>query len=445
MKLNKLYTLKNVILVAATAALAACSGSDDEGNRSGRLEGVRIPVLTFEQSLTSDAALSNLQVTLPKPYVNENWSQPGGNAQHVMQHVALASSPQKVWDLDIGDGSNGRRSLVSMPVIHDGVIYAIDADAKVSAFDERSGKKRWDKKFREKLETRKLAYGGGVTVGGGKLFITNGYGHIAALSFSGELLWQTETAIPMRGAPTYADGRVFAQTHDNQIYAVSSEDGSILWNEIAITEVAGLVGAASPAVVGNTVIAAYSSGEVIAMRVENGRVLWTDTVSRQGTLNAIASLRDVDGHPVVFDNKVYAISHSGRMVSIDLRTGVRLWEQNIGSQHTPWVAGDFIYVVTPEGQAACLTRRDGKVRWVTQLERYKDPSTRKEPVHWHGPTLAGDRLVITSSHGYAVSLSPYTGDFISGLELPDDAEMPPIVANETLYVMTTDGELIAMR
>ncbi len=438
--------LKSLSSAVMIGILVACSGSSEGGKNSQKVTGERIPVLTFEQTLTENAELANLQVQLPRPYVNKNWAQAGGNKLHVMQHLSLGDNPQKIWSKGIGASSNNRRSLVSMPVVQDGVIYAMDSMSKVTAFNADTGHKIWQKKFTEKGETENIAYGGGVTAGEDALYISNGYGHVAALSKStGEEIWVTKLKIPMRGAPTYADGRVFALTHDNQIYALDAVDGKILWSEVGISENAGLVGAASPAVVGNTVIAAYSSGEIYAMRVENGRVLWSDTLNTQGRLTAMSSLRDIDGHPAVYDGKVYAISHSGRMVSIDLRSGVRIWEQNIGSQHTPWVIGEYIYVVTPEGQTACITRRTGQVRWVRQLERFKDPERRKEAVLWHGPTLAGDRLIVTSSHGYAVSLSPYDGSFISGMKMPDDMEMSPIVVNETLYFLTRDAELIAMR
>ncbi|MCF8474724.1 MAG: PQQ-binding-like beta-propeller repeat protein [Emcibacter sp.] len=426
--------------------LVACSGTSEKMKDKKRLTGDRIPVLTFEQTLSENAELANLQVQLPKPYSNKDWAQVGGNQLHVMQHLSLGDNPKKIWSTNIGSSSNNRRSIVSMPVVLDGVIYAMDSMAKVSAYNADTGRKIWQKTFDLAGETKNISYGGGVTAGPDALYMTNGYGQIAALSKStGDVIWMTHLSIPMRGAPTYADGRVFAMTHDNQTYALDAKDGEVLWNEVGISENAGLVGAASPAVIGNTVISAYSSGELYAMRVENGRVLWSDTLNTQGRLTAMSTLRDIDGEPVIYDGKVYAISHSGRMVAIDLRSGVRIWEQNIGSKHTPWIAGEYIYVVTPEGQAVCVTRRTGLVRWVRQLERFKDPDRRKEAVLWHGPTLAGDRLIVTSSHGYAVSLSPYDGSFISGMELPDDMEMAPIVVNDTLYFLTKDAELIAMR
>jgi len=295
-------------------------------------------------------------------------------------------------------------------------------------------------------ETEMLSYGGGVTVGENALYFLTGYGHFGALNLSdGSEIWLEDIGVPMRGSPTYSDGRVFGVTHDNHIYAMNANTGEIVWDEVGIAENEGLAGNASPAVIDNTVIVPYSSGEVYAMRVENGRVLWTDTLNRQGQLTAMSSLRDIDGHPVVYDGIVYLISHSGRMAAINLRSGVRVWEQNYGSQHTPWIVGEYIYIVTTNSEVICVTRREGRIRWITQLERFQDPEIRKEPVHWHGPVVASDRVIVTSSHGYALTLSPYTGDLIGGIDLPDNSSMGPIVSNETLYFLLSDGEIIALR
>jgi len=448
--INKLGIVFFKIFLGATllGLLASCSifSKSESKTNKNKITGERIAVLTFEQTLKENEDLANLQVQLPKPYTNKNWPQAGGNPQHIMEHLSLGDNPKKIWSQNIGSPSNNRRSIISMPVVLDGIIYAMDAMSKVTAYNADTGQKIWQKEFKEKGETENISYGGGIAAGPEALYITNGYGQVAALSKStGDVIWMTHLKIPMRGAPTYADGRLFALTHDNQIYALDAKDGKTLWSEVGISENAGLVGAASPAVIGNTVIAAYSSGELYAMLAENGRVLWSDTLNTQGRLTAMATLRDIDGDPVIYDGKVYAISHSGRMVAIDLRSGVRIWEQNIGSKHTPWVAGEYIYIVTSEGQAVCITRRTGQIRWVRQLERFKDPDRRKEAVLWHGPTLAGDRLIVTSSHGYALALSPYDGTVISGMEMPDDMEMAPIVANGTLYFLTRDAELIAMR
>lgn len=437
--------IKRVIsLFIAALFLTSCGGGG--ANNRDTIEGDRFSVLTFEQQLEVDPQLKGSTIILPKPYVNENWAQAGGNRQHVMEHLQIADNPKKVWSRDIGEGTTGRKALVSEPVVKDGVLYAIDATAKITAINAENGKKIWDRQYKMKDETKMLAYGGGVTVGDNALYFVTGYGHFGALNLTdGSEIWVKEIGVPMRGAPTYADGRVFGVTHDNHIFALNAEDGEIIWDEVGIAENAGLAGNASPAVFENTVIVGYSSGEVYAMRVENGRVVWTDTLSRQGRLTAMASLRDIDGHPVIYDGNVYLISHSGRMVAINIRTGIRLWEQNVGSEHTPWVIGEFIYIVNTDSQVICMSRRDGRIIWITQLERFADPDVRKEPVDWNGPVVASDRVIVTSTHGYAVTLSPYTGEVTGGMKLPSDSTMGPIISNESLYFLLKNGDIVAMR
>ena len=143
--------------------------------------------------------------------------------------------------------------------------------------------------------------------------------------------------------------------------------------------------------------------------------------------------------------RVVVISHSGRMVSIDSRTGQRVWTRDIGGVQTPWVAGDFIYLVTLDSQVLCISRRDGRIRWITELPRYRNEKKKKDPIEWAGPVLAGDRLIVLSSDGYAVSISPYVGGVTGGITIPTGTFIPPVVANGTLYILTDNADLIAMR
>ena len=160
---------------------------------------------------------------------------------------------------------------------------------------------------------------------------------------------------------------------------------------------------------------------------------------------ALSTLADIRGRPVIDRGRVYAVSHAGRMVAIDLRTGDRVWEQEIGGTHGPWVAGDYIYVLSNDVDLICLTRQDGRVRWASELPHYENMKRRKYPVRWAGPVLAGDRLIVVASTGEAISLSPYTGQALGRTEFPDSIFLDPIVADDTLYVLTDEADLIALK
>lgn len=439
------FRVRGRLILAVIAVAVVVAGCSDKNDKK-RLKGERISVMAFDNSLTADPRLSDVEVRLPKPYTNRSWPQAGGFNTHVLHHLKLPSRLERVWDAKIGKGGERNYPLVSAPVVGDGKVFALDTLATVSAFDTADGKRLWRVELKSEEEKKTVAFGGGVAYGDGKVFVSTGYGYAVALDAdTGREIWRRNVGTPFRGGPAVKAGRVFFPTFDSQLFALSVDDGRVLWYHVGVAETAGMLGAASPAVQGDTLIVAYASGELSAIKVENGRAAWTDTLTRTGRLTPIASISDIDGLPVIDRGRVYAISHGGRMVSIDLRTGERVWERNIGGVQTPWIAGDFIFLLTLENEVVCLSRRSGRVRWIRELQKFEKQKKRKKPIRWSGPVLASDRLVLVSSHGYAVSISPYSGDILGAVKMPGGTYVAPIIADETLYVLTDSGHLVAMR
>ena len=133
------------------------------------------------------------------------------------------------------------------------------------------------------------------------------------------------------------------------------------------------------------------------------------------------------------------------MAAVDLRTGIRLWEVPIGGRNGAWVAGDFIYVLTRDSELVCLTRRGGRVRWIAALPRFEDEGDQEDPILWSGPVLAGDRLLVGSTHEEIWSVSPYTGKILGRIEVSGPILISPVVARETVYVLTDEADLAAYR
>jgi outer membrane protein assembly factor BamB len=276
--------------------------------------------------------------------------------------------------------------------------------------------------------------------------VATGYAEVLALDpADGKVIWRKTVAAPVHSSPTVAEGRIFAVTVDNELNALSTEDGPRLWSHNGIPESAGLLGGASPAVEGEVVIAPYSSGELFALRVENGRAVWSDSLAASRRANAVSGLADIRGRPVIDRAKVFAVSHSGRMAAIDLRSGDRVWEQQIASSHSPWVVGEYVFVLANDNTLVCLTRKEGKVRWVHPLRRYEDEKSKSDPIRWAGPVLGGNRLIVLSSLGEAVMVSPYTGEAVGGLSMSSGGFLGPVIAGDALYLLTDDANLSAYR
>ncbi|MDE0811244.1 MAG: PQQ-binding-like beta-propeller repeat protein [Alphaproteobacteria bacterium] len=443
----RLYEMtRTAAIVLAAVTLSAC-GAEFFGESKGRppLLGERISIMALERSLQPDERISELAVALPRPVANLDWPQPGGVESHVMQHPALGNTPRKVWSVDIGTGANSEMALLASPLVLDGRVFALDAEGLLTAFDAGSGERLW------RLDTgspdeEDVVYSGAITTGDGKIFAATGVGEVIAASVeSGQEIWRVNAQGPIRGAPSYSNGRVFLTTIDNQALALSAESGERLWGHSGISENAALLGGASPAIKDNVVVIPYSSGEIFALKAETGRVFWADSLSEVRRANAVTSLADIRGNPVIDGDVVIAMSHSGRISALDFKSGTRIWDRRIGGTHTPWVAGEFVFIVSNAGEVIALTRRDGQVRWITQLPQFESPEGREGGIQYAGPVLAGDRLILASSLGELHAISPYSGELMGIVDIGDPVFISPIVAGETMYVLTDKGRLIAYR
>ncbi|NIA70320.1 PQQ-binding-like beta-propeller repeat protein [Pelagibius litoralis] len=426
--------------------LGACSFDDFFGeSEDPPLPGERIAILAIERGLRADPGIADVAVRLPEPYVNTDWSQPGGSAAHAMYHLSLSANPRRVWSADVGEGSGDVAQILAQPLVVGDLVYAMDARSLVSAFSAGSGSRVWRVDLEDDDEDDGF-FGGGITYGDGKIFVSTGFAKIFALNArSGEVLWEHKAPAPMRGAPVVSDGRVFAVTFDNQTIVVDAESGERLWNHVGVQETAGLLGSASPAVVGNTVIVPYSSGDILAMLTDSGRIVWSESLSAIRQTDPLGDIAQIRGLPVIDRDLVFAVSNAGRMLAVDLRQGVRAWQADLGGVQMPWPAGEFIYVLTKDSQLVCLRRSDGRIRWVQPLPRFVDPDDPDEPIRWSGPVLAGDRLVVAGSHGEVLSVSPYDGKPLGFFDLGDGAAVSPVVANNSLFLLTHGGQLIALR
>ncbi|WP_293919523.1 PQQ-like beta-propeller repeat protein [Sphingobium sp. UBA5915] len=444
--MKSLAPMGRAMTVAAMIAMLAGCGiiGGKKGGPKTPVVGNRVSILSNEQGVEVDPALADVPVTLPAPYVNDSWSQPGGNSSKAMGHVSLAGSPSQAWTVSI-QGSKPQARLAASPVVSDGKLYVIDAGAHVIAFDAASGSRLWQTSLPAEGNGRAL-FGGGVSVLGDRLFASTGVGDVVAMeAATGKILWQKHLGGPLRGAPTLENGHVYVMGQDNQIFALNQSDGVTQWTDSGTLQVTGIFGVAAPAAAQGTVIAGYSSGEISAYRYENGRSLWGDALSRTSISTAVATLTDIDADPVIDRGRVFAIGQGGRMASYELTSGQRIWEINIAGISTPAVVGEWVFAVTSDAKLLCVSRATGKIRWISQLRRWVKEKKKDKAIRWTGPVLAGGRLIVVSTRGEMVYVDPASGDVQSTVDMDRSMSLSPVVANNMLYILADDGKLTAFR
>ncbi|MBS4774204.1 MAG: PQQ-binding-like beta-propeller repeat protein [Proteobacteria bacterium] len=436
-------------LVILGAALLGMSGCGLFGKEPLNIDGERINVIREDTSLAPDYAPGEIKLRLPRPYSNARWSQNGGNAQHLMGHLEADAKLKELWDSSFGSGTSKRDILIASPVISNQVVFTIDAEAVVSAFRLDNGKRIWKKRLKptNKEEKSSSLKGAGIAVYNQKVYATTGFGDVFCLNmFDGKKLWKTSLEMPIRIAPTVAANRVIVQALDNTLAVLDAQDGKTLWKGQTDYEATTIVGGASPAY--NTdmdvIIAAFSNGELRAFKASTGTPLWTDLLVSKKRTNSLAEITAIKANPVIDGDKVFAVGYNSVLAAIDLRTGSRIWEREMGSTSQPWVAGEYIFVLTNDFNLLALNKNNGKIIWNTAIPTGEDLNE-KSGVFGNGPVLASNRLIVATSNGYIFAVSPYNGEIISYISASDDIALSPVVADGVAVFTTSDADITAYK
>ncbi|MFN3859216.1 MAG: PQQ-binding-like beta-propeller repeat protein [Caulobacter sp.] len=448
-----MMTRTRLFAVAALGAAVALSGCSTISNlnpfgqkeqKETAADGRRISVIAFDAQVEVSEGLQGVDFFLPPAAPQPDWPLPGGPDSVVIENVAAAPDFEIAWKRSFGKSSNNKFHVTAPPVLADGRIYVMDAEAEVAAVDARTGQVVWRQQLRPTNRRDRTGFGGGVAYSNGKVYVASGYRIVAQLdAATGAVGWRQDTASPMHGAPTVHAGRVFAVSTDNELLTFEAATGTPGWNYQALVEPARILSSSSPAASGEVVVAAFASGEVVALRATNGNDLWSNALSRASRTNALSEIRDVAGRPVVFKGDVFAASHSGVFAATDIRSGQVRWFLPVASITTPWPAGDVVYIISRAGELICASRENGQVYWIKDLNAgVKKP---KDRAVFTGPVMASDRLVVVSSDGRALAINPKTGEIIKTLKLGSPALITPIAANGMVYVVTDKAELIAIR
>jgi outer membrane protein assembly factor BamB len=456
-----------ILLSVAGSVLAGCATYNTvadwfDRDKKSKIQGERISIIASEQQIASDPMLAATKMDLPPPKKNVDWPQPGGAPDNVTGNLMADGPLEQVWSVSAGKGTDDDSRLTAPPIVAGGLIYVLDAQTHVFAFDALTGKPVWNKSLAPAGDAGGSSwynifgssnainpikgFGGGIAFDSGKLFAATGFGNVIALEAkTGKQLWSVNTTVPVHSAPVAVDGRVYIITQENETQALDVNDGHRLWDHHGTVESAAILSSAGVGVLGDTVVVPYSSGELYALRAQNGTPSWTDTLTRSGNTTSLTIINDIAGRPVIDRNMVFAVSHSGTLAAINFRSGSRAWTRNIAGIQTPLVAGEYVFIVSTDGQVVCMNRGDGRVRWTASLPAFEDPKGKRDPIVWTGPLLVSNFLVLVASDGKAMLLSPFNGQKLGETAIPDGTFIPPIVANGMMYVFTNEAQLVALR
>lgn len=413
------------------------------------LDGKRVAL--FKQNETNQTAQAIGQKSsffLPPPVFISRWAQAAGSADHSSLNASLSwrfdRNATTQWRINIGRRTSSGYRLQVEPIIFDKKIFVIDPQYQLSAHDLSDGRRLWKNQLPvAKTETSTPV--GGISYHAGLLYISTGYATLMAIdASSGELSWEANLPAPVRGSVTVFLNMLFATTIDNRTIAIDVKDGSLIWEHRAVISPTRLEVALAPAIAGNVVIATYGTGDVVALFRPTGRVLWQKNIAKIGTRTGFEEIDDVTNTPVIIGDYVLVSSFSGKLSALNLNDGRVLWDRNLVSAGGLTALGRYVFLIDHQKRLFALRLSDGATIWVKPLQRWRKKN-RLDPVLWSAPLIAGGAILTWSSEKAFVAVSPEDGKEIWRQKWKYPVTTTPIAAENSLYILSKNGFLEAIR
>jgi len=335
---------------------------------------------------------------------------------------------QKVWSSKVG-GKSERLRLGLRPATDGARIYAGAYDGQVAAFDAITGDKVWSVKT-------ELALTAGPGYGDGVLAFGTADGDLLLLDAeTGDERLRQAIGSEVLASPAVGSGVIAVRTVDGRLRGFSATNGATLWTVEQSLPTLTLRGNTAPRLAGTLVISGFNNGRVGAYELSNGDAAWEVAVANPTGRSELERLVDVSAGLQVVGNDVYVAGYHGSAASIDLATGVVIWQQDLSSYAGLGADLNNVYVTNEFDVVIALEREAGTQVWRQELLRLRDVTA---------PTRYANTLVVGDYEGYVHWLSPDDGSFLARERgAGKRISAAPLVVGQNVYVQGDDGTLAA--
>lgn len=410
------------------------------------LKGEREKVIQLSSDLQLDSSLSGKVFPMPNSVKNTGWYKSSGITSALVSNLYVQEPLTRDELFSIASESDFL--IGATPIIAKGKIFAMGVNGIIKSYDIASKSIEWENDYFANATKKGLFdtfsgkyLSGGLSFADGVVYGTAGLGVVVAInSNTGEVLWSAKLSSPSRSTPIKTSkGMVIIQTADNKTFALNEKNGAIIWTHIGVGEEISSLRTSAPVANDNAIIVQYSSGELYALSHDLGEEIWVESLA--SPLDVVVTdshLHTVITSPTLDGNYVLAYGHDGAMGVFDIHNGKALWKKQLGIDKQFWVAGDLIFAVTINSQLIAVSKKDGGVKWLVNLNSLlKDD----EKADWSSPMIINNLVVLVNTLGKMMIFDPNTGNNSGQVEIDKDVYLSPIVANGEMYTLSNNGEV----
>ena len=249
---------------------------------------------------------------------------------------------------------------------------------------------------------------------------------------TGELLWSKNNSAHFNSQVKVYKDKFFAIDSKNVLRCYSIKDGSEIWKMKTERSLIKSTKKLSLLIVDNIVYFNNSTGDITAVDIDNGELLWLTPTQSSEVYGQ--SFFTKSSNLVADNNSIFLSNNENGFFSLDIKTGILNWKLNINSTLTPTLVDNLIFTITMEGFLVVIENRKGNIIRITDIfKQFKKKKRSKiKPV---GFILGSENIYLTTSHGRLMIIDVTLGRTISMLKIDNDKISRPFVLNQNLYII----------
>ncbi len=336
----------------------------------------------------------------------------------------------KIWSVNIGDGM-GKQGLSMGPRYSSGSLFAADYKGRLVSVDADTGRKNWELKSEQ-------SFSGGPGLDEDQIYMGTIDGRVIAYDRNGGTeLWNAQVSSEVLVPPESADGVVVVRCIDGRVFGLDAINGRRIWIYDHSVPLLTLRGNADLLLRGGIVFVGYDDGSVVSLKLDDGSLIWNQTIVSPEGRTELERLADVGTQMVIVASDLIVSSYKKRVVSLAADSGRLLWFKEISSVTGIQVDRTRLAVSESNGDFWILDRRNGSTVW--KLDRMTNRGLTRAAFY-------GNYVVVGDQEGYLHWLDTEIGSFVARNRVSKKGfAAPPLTVGTTLYVLTHGGDLIAYR
>ena len=335
-----------------------------------------------------------------------------------------------LWSARLTKGSEGRRLLL-VPAVRGDRVYVADSRGQVVAAAADGGRVLWER------ET-KLPLSAGPELAGDRLILGTSNGLVIALSTTdGKEQWRAQVSGEVLSVPRRTeDGKIIVHTLDDTILGLDETKGTELWRVAYPAPVLTLRGSSTPAITPSGVIVGLAGGKLVKLDPADGTPLWEVIITQPGGRSELARITDIDVEPVVVGKVVYVGTYNGDLAAVELDGGTVLWRRELSSHAGLAATESDLFITDSEDLVWGADPASGAGRWKQEQLRHRQLTA---------PALTGKQIAVADLEGWLHLLSQTDGRQLGRTRLTKAPIISrPVIVGGRIYVYATDGTLSAL-